>query len=204
MGDDKQTTQTDTRQETTVQQTEEERRLNELTLERAEATQTGQIEAQTQGLNLINQLLTGQGLPGFLGKLPGGISPEITRNIARESVEDIRPSFQTAGILDSGTALTASARVAGDVRRASEEFNIGNLLNLLNLAVGGQAQVQQPLLAQTSALGSRLAGLRTTTGTATGTSAVTSMNPFLKSFQTSLGQTFGAPKFGVGPFSFGG
>ena len=63
---------------------------------------------------------------------------------------------------------------------------------MLNLGVGGQAQIQSPLLQQSGQLGSQLAGLRSTTQTQT------SMNPFLKSFQTSLGNTLGSPTFGFG------
>jgi len=182
-------TETRTESTTTPTQTAEEKRLNQLAIERTEATQPGQIQAQTQGLNLINELLTGGQLPGFLQRLPEGISPELTSEISQEAVKDLLPSFQSSGILDSGVAAEISGQVAGDIRRGAAESNLNNLFNLLNLAVGGQAQIQQPLLAQSAQLGNQLAGLRTINQT--GTSVQTSPNPFLQSFQQSAGSGLG-------------
>ncbi|GAG65254.1 unnamed protein product, partial [marine sediment metagenome] len=110
---------------------------------------------------------------GFLGDLPGGISEERTGEIVQESLRDIDPRFQQSGLLDSGVRASISGRVAGDIRRQSEEFNIGNRLNLLNLALGGQAQVQQPILGFSSQLGQRLAGLRPTSTQFSGRSTST-------------------------------
>ena len=162
---------------TTKQATESasERELNELEIEKVRATQPGQIQTQLASQNLINQLLTGgsvEDLPGFFGEIGGGISPETTSGIVQESLKDLGTQFQGAGILDSGTAQSIAARTAGDIRRGTEEFNIGNKLNLLNLALSGQAQVQQPLLAQSQQLGGRLAGLRSVNQTQT------TKNPF--------------------------
>ena len=194
-----------TQQQVTPQPTAEETELNKLLLERQRAAQPGTIEAQTQGLSLINQLLTGQQLPGFLESLPGGISPEaIGGQATRLSARNLA-GFQNLGIADSGVAFRETAKdIAENVLFPAEQFNIQNLSQLLNLAVGGQAQVQQPILGGAGILGQQLAGLRpvTQTGTATGTTAVTQMNPFLKSFQTSLGQTLGSPSFAAGPFGF--
>ncbi len=196
MGREKTTTQQTQRAEPTA----EEQELIGLQLERARAAQPGQLQVQEQGLNLINQLLTGQDLPGFLQGLPGGISPDVTSRIVQQSLEDVRPGLQASGILDSGVRAELETETAADIRTKSEQFNIQNLSQLLNLAVGGQSMVQSPLLQQQGQLGGQLAGLRTTTGT----SAQFGMNPFLKSFQQSLGQTLGAPKVSAGPFSFGG
>jgi hypothetical protein len=193
MGREKTTQDTETTQR--VEATPEEQELNRLALERARAAQPGQLQAQEGGLNLINQLLTGQNLPGFLGGLPGGISPDVTSGIVQQSLEDVRPGLQASGLLDSGVRAELETQTAADIRRRSEEFNIGNLLNLLNLAVGGQAQIQQPLLAQSGQLGQQLAGLRSTTGTSNTT--LSQMNPFLKSFQQSAGKTLGSPSFGA-------
>lgn len=184
---------------TTITQTEreptaEEKRLNQLEIARQEAAQSGLISMQTSGLDLATKLLRGEELPGYLQNLAQGISPQVTSSIVQESLKDIAPSFQSAGIIDSGVAAEISARTAGDIRRASEEFNIGNRLNLLNLALSGQAQIQQPVLSSAANLGQRL----TTLGKTTGTSNVTqkSMNPFLKSFQTSLGSSLGSGTYG--------
>ncbi len=75
-------------------------------------------------------------------------------------------------------------------------FNEGQLLNLLNLGVGGQAQVQSPILAQSGMLAGNLAGLRGTTQQGSTNTQLTMMNPFLKSFQTSLGSSLGSGSFG--------
>lgn len=201
MGKDKQTSTTTNvvNQTSTPQATPEEQRLNQLEIERIEATQPGLISAQQAGLGLINQLLLGQEpLPGFFQQLSQGISPEVTQDIVSQSLRDIAPQFQASGILDSGVAADISARTAADIRRATEEYNLGNKFNLLNLALSGQAQVQQPLLAQSQILSGRLAGLRpvTTSGTSSGTQTITSGNPFLQSFQTSLGKSLGSGNYG--------
>jgi len=181
-------------QTTTPELTDAERELQELELERQRAVQPGQIETQTTGLNLVNLLLSGEEpLPGFFQELSQGISPEITESIVQESLRDIAPQFQSVGILDSGVAASVSGRIAGDIRRGTEEFNIGNRFNLLNLALSGQAQVQQPLLAQSQILSSRIAGLRpvTTQGTTTARTQ-SNQNPFLNAAFSSFGQGVGA------------
>lgn len=174
-----------TTQKTSTEATPEERQLNQLQLEQAKAFDPQQRKMNQNAGNLVNQLLTGQALPGYLNTLPGGISPEVTQHIVDQSLRDLYPQFQSSGILDSGVAASIAGRTAGDIRASAEQFNIQNLQQLLNLAVGGQAQVQQPMLNTTSQLGSRLSGLRSSTST------VTAMNPFLKSFQESAGKSFG-------------
>jgi len=78
-------------------------------------------------------------------------------------------------------------------QQATQFQNLNTLLNLLNLAVGGQAQIQRPVIAEGQALGQRLAGLRTQTGTQT-----QSRNPFQEAFFSSLGSTLGSPQFSAG------
>lgn len=192
MGNEKTTSVSGQNQTTTVEQTEEEKRLNQLTLERTEATQEGQIGVQKEGLSLINQLLTGQSLPGYLNRLPGGISSEAIGEESARVAAQAGPGFQSLGISDSGTAYKETAKnIASSVQYPAEQYNMGNLLNLLNLAVGGQAQVQAPLQAQSSSLSGALAGLRTVSSTGSTDSTVEGMNPFLKSFQTSAGSGVG-------------
>ena len=128
-------------------------------------------------------------MPGYLNTLPGGISEDVTNSITQQSLQDIMPQFQSAGILDSGTAAQISSRTAADVRNQSAQFNIQNLLQLLNLGVGGQAQVQQPLLTTSGQYSQSLSGLRSINQT--GSSSTLGMNPFLKSFQTSAGSGIG-------------
>jgi len=212
MGSDKQKSSTtnvtnqNTTQTMTPQATPEERELNQLEIERIRATQPGQIQVQQSGLSLVNQLLSGEEpLPGFFQELSQGISPEVTNQIVQSSLQDLYPQFQGQGILDSGVSAEIAGRTAGDIRMGSEQWNQGNKFNLLNLALSGQAQVQQPLLAQSQILSGRLAGLRSTSstgnvsGSGSGTQTLTSMNPFLKSFQQSAGQFIGSG----GNFSWG-
>jgi hypothetical protein len=176
---------TTTNQTVERQPTAEETRLNQLDVALREATQGGLIGTQTAGLDIAQKLLRGENLPGYLQDLAGGISPEVTSGIVQQSLKDIMPSFQSAGIIDSGVAAEISGRTAGDIRRASEEFNIGNRLNLLNLALSGQAQIQSPVLSNAANLGQRLGTLGQIT--MSGSSTTMGMNPFLKSFQTSMG-----------------
>jgi hypothetical protein len=142
---------------------------------RMQAVYAGQIEAQDPMQRQLNQtgsenvlnLLQGKDLPGYLGKLPGGIDEATTADIANRSIKDIQPFFGQAGLLDSGVNAQISSRTAGDVRRSSAEFNINNLMQLLNIGVGGQAQVVSNAQSNQSTFSQSLAGLRgsTTTGT---------------------------------------
>lgn len=188
----------ETQSEQTVQATQEEQELNKLLLDRTRALDPQQTRLQGQALDVGYNLLAGQDLPGYLQGLPYGISEEVTQGIVDKSIEGLRPSFQSGGIYDSGMRAELETGTAADIRLQSEQYNQNLLLNLLNLAVGGQAQIQAPIQSQTSQLGSSLAGLRSTSGTTT----QTSMNPFLKSFQQSLGSSLGSGSFGSS--SFGG
>lgn len=191
MGKKKDTVNIQTSSSVAPTPTPEEIRLNQLALQQAEAAQAGSIQAQTAGLDLVNRLLTGGQLPGAYGNLYEGISEDMVTDIAGKAVQDITPSFQKYGLLDSGVRASVSARTAGDVRRGAAQFNLSNRYNLLGLALGGQGQVQTPIIQQSSLLSQRLAGLRNidTTGSSNQTSK--SMNPFLYSFQTSFGQGLG-------------
>lgn len=137
-------------------------------------------------------------MPGYLNTLPGGISEDVVGSITQQSLQDIMPSFQKSGILDSGTAAQISSRTAADIRNQAAQFNIQNLMQLLNVGVGGQAQVQQPALATSQMLNQSLAGLRSINQTGSSSGVTIGMNPFLKSFQTSLGTSLGSGSFGSG------
>jgi hypothetical protein len=162
------------REETTAtskaEATSQEEELNALDLALRQAAQPGLIKSTTAGLDLSQQLLTGGELPGSLAGLSGGISPEVTQDIVDRSLQDVASSAQLGGFLDSGVAQELGTRAAADVRTQSEQFNIQNLLQLLNLAVGGQAQAQSGALGTGATLGSRLAGLRPLTQQQTTTS----------------------------------
>jgi len=177
----------ETKASQTVQATPEEQELNKILLNRTRSLDPQQTKLQSQALDVGYNLLAGKDLPGYLSGLPYGISDEVTQGIVDKSIEGLRPSFQSNGIYDSGIRAELETGTASDIRLASEEYNQNLLLNLLNLAVGGQAQIQSPIQSQTSQLASSLAGLRSTSGT----SSTSSMNPFLKSFETSAGQGLG-------------
>ena len=159
-------------------------------------------------------------IPLSAGKFDEGMTSEIVKNAMR----DLFPQFQKMGVpIESGVAASTAMRTSGDIRRgvaegnierdlaireanlnvgqSTQQQNMNNLLNLLNLAIGGQAQIQQPVIATGGSLGQRLAGLRSTetTGTSTGT-----RNPFMESFYSAAGTSLGSISLKSGPFSFGG
>ncbi len=203
MGSEKKTTETQQDTSKTFEQTAAGKELTELELQRARANQAGTIQTQQSGLSLANQLLTGGQLPGQLGGLFGGITPELTREISQEAIADIQPTFQSRGLLDSGVNIAASAGVAGDIRRQVAESNLARKMQLLNLGFGGQAGVVNPALASQQGFGGQQAGLAGVNQTGFGTQTTTSMNPFLKSFQTSLGSSLGSGSFGATQFGSG-
>jgi len=206
MGSEKSSGTTITNQTTTPTPTAEETALNKLQLEQAQQAQPGVLQANQSSLNLINQLLTGQALPGYLNTLPGGISPDVTQGIVNQSLRDVGSNMNFQGILDSGTAASIGARTAGDIRLSAEEFNLQNLMQLMNLASGQAAQNQQIQGGTVNALGQRLAGLRPINQMGSVSNTQTSMNPFLKSFQQGMGAVPGniLSRFGQGSGMYGG
>jgi len=146
-------------------QTEEEKELNKLNLELRRKAQPGLIDVQESGLDLASMLLGGGQLPGYLERLPGGISPEVTQRIVDESLEDVATSAQFGGILDSGVAKELATEASSDIRTQSEQFNLQILQNLLSAGLGGQMQIQQPITTQSGQLSQALAGLRPITQT---------------------------------------
>ena len=183
MGESKEFTESTSRQQTTVQPTAEETELNRLRLEREKALDPSILQAQQQGLDLSSLLLTGGeggGLPGFLQGLPGGISPDVTQDIVDRALGDVRAGLQGGGLLDSGVRQELEARTSADIRTQSEQFNLQNLSQLLNLAVGGQAQPLSSIQGFGGQLSQALAGLRGQTGTGSGTSSTTSSAGFFQ------------------------
>lgn len=171
------------------QPTAEEKRLNQLDVQLREATNPMMMEMQTMGLGLGTQLLSGSTpLPGWMKDLESGISPEVTQSIVDQSLKDVDTKMAGQGLMDSGTRASVMSRTSGDIRRASEEYNIGNKLNLLNLALTGQAQVQSPILGFSGQLGQRLTTLGPTTKSYSGTSTTQ---------KNSQGGFWGASTFGL-------
>ena len=172
--------------------TPEERELMQMQIDQQKRLGPQQEALQVSSMDLVSKMLAGETeLPGFFGQIGRGISPEITGEISQKAVADLMPSFQSSGIMDSGVAASVAGRTAGDIRRVSEEFNIGNKLNLLNLALSGQAQVQQPILAQSAMLGQQLAGLRAITTTGQSTSTMTKPTDYFGGFASSFGSGLG-------------
>ena len=136
-------------------------------------------DVQSGGLDLVSQLLGGLDLPGYLSGLPGGIDEGVTQDIVDSSLGDVRAGLQGGGLLDSGVRSELEARTSADIRTQSAQFNLQNLQQLLNLAVGGQAQVQAPIIGAGAQLSQSLAGARGMTTTGTGFSNTTTRNPFL-------------------------
>lgn len=211
---DESTQETQSTQNTTQQQAQasttvytpspQEQEMQDIQLQQYKEISPFQTETQKAAYGFINQLLAGSNaLPGFFGAIGQGISPQMTSDIARKSVEDILPSFQKSGILDSGVAASVAGRVAGDVRRQTAEYNIGNKLALLNLALSGSTQIQQPSLAQQGMLNQSLAGLRSvsTTGTGSMTGATTGFGNTV--YTPSPLQTGGALAGGLGGLMMG-
>lgn len=116
----------------------------------------------------------------------GGINEDQTQQMVNASLRDIAPQFQANGILNSGESAQIAGRTAMDTRNANAQFNVSAAQNLFNLASGGQSNLQGQYQNQQNAFGQQLAGLRTVSG-----STVTSQNPFLNSFYTSMGTSLG-------------
>lgn len=191
------TTSTNTTSQATP--TAEETALNKLQLGQAQANDPTQRQLNQNAGSLINQLLTGDNkLPGFLGNLGEGISQDQMNSTIDYSLRDMNAQLAKSGagtFMESGASQAVGARTAADLRNANQQYNQQNKFNLLNLATGNAAQIQQPMLNTANMLGQRLAGLRTNTGT----SAVTS-NPFLNSFYSAAGNSLGGGNI---KFNFG-
>lgn len=142
----------------------------------------------------INSILTGQ-TPQAQGI--GGISDAQNQSMVNQSVRSVLPQFQSAGILDSGIAIQGGIRAAQDISNANAQFNTSAAQNLFNLASGGQSNLQGQFQGNTNSLFGQMQGLRTTNQSG----STIGMNPFLKSFQTSLGQGLGSIPGKIGQFT---
>jgi hypothetical protein len=179
-----------------------------------EKIQLGQYKefapAQTQmyqnAFGLGNQLLTsfqGQGSPQW-NSLIGGVNQNQQNSIVQQGLNSISPQLQQSGIMDSGTAASVMGRSAADLYNQNAQFNVGALQNALNLALTGQAQVQQPAMGATSQLASQLSGLRS--NTTTGSMYGTQVQPFAQTFNQMVSPFTSMFKFGcwVAAEIFGG
>lgn len=196
----------------TVTQSNQQRQLSpeqqdlvNLQLQQARALNPSLIRAQQGGLETLNQIFTGLNtgqISETLAPLLQGVTPDVARGLATQSVEQVLPQFQALGVLGSGTSQALSAKIANRTLLNTAQFNIANLQNTLSQALGGQAQVTQPILGAQAALGSSLSNFGTTRGSTT--TRGFAPNPFLQSFQTSLGQSLGSFQLTQNPFFKGG
>ena len=149
----------------TREPTPEEREMMKLQLAQMQETMPIQTETQKIFLNLAQTLGTGtEELPGWMSQLTQGISPEAMATQAGELTRASLPRYQQMGIMDSGSMMQdITGRIANQLVYPSEQFNIGTKQNLLNLALGGQAQIQQPMIGGQQAFSQQLQGLRPTT-----------------------------------------
>ena len=131
---------------------------------------TGQLTGQNAGVqgnqsDLTNRLLTGQTLPGYYGGLANSVMQGVDADaIAGKAVQDILPTFQQGGVLDSGVAAQISANTAAGVRTNVAQQNISNRYNLLNAMMGyglqGAGQQQSGNLGMNELLQGSFAGMR--------------------------------------------
>ena len=164
---------------TTPTPTAEETALNQRNLRVAMATEGGETTAQQNALSLINRLLTGQMPQGELYQQIAGINPDAIASQATQVMRSGRAGLQGVGLQDSGVGDRAIARqLANELYYPSAQFNVGAGQNMLNLALSGQAQVQQPIQANVNTLNQSLAGLRSTTTQSSGYGTGAQYNPF--------------------------
>lgn len=187
-------TKVETQSQTTPKPTWAEKQMQNLQLKQYKQTVKPQTQLQLQGLDLLRQIFSGStDLPGFFGDMGAGISSEAIGNQAQEMARQNMPGFQQLGLGDSGVAYRETAKdIANNLLFPAEQFNLGAKQNLLNLALGGQAQVQQPITANTGILSNQLQGLRSVNSSST-----TTRNPFLESFYSGLGSGLGGLPGGI-------
>jgi hypothetical protein len=176
-------TSSTTSSKTEVIPTEMETKLNQQTFDMTQYMMPFQQSMYSNLASNINSILTGA-TP--MAKGINGVTEQDTQRQVNDSLRSIMPQFQASGLMDSGSAIQASARSAADIRNANAQFNVSAAQNLFNLAVGGQSNLQNQGTALTSVLGAQLAGLRGTSSS--GSSKSTTMGG-------NLGDMVSAGKF---------
>ena len=176
------TTTTNSSQQATA--TPEETALNKNMLDFSNFAMPYQKQNYAALSGNVNSILTGQ-TPMAQGV--GGITPEQNQSMVNMSLRSLYPQFQSAGIMDSGSAMQAATLAAQQTSNANAQFNTSAAQNLFNIAVGGQSGLQAQASQNNQILGNQLAGLRSYSGTSS-----TSKNPFLESFYSSMGSGLGS------------
>jgi hypothetical protein len=190
-------------QTTTPTPTAEETALNKGQLDIFNASKQDQMDMNSLAAQNVKTLLSGGQLPGNLASLSQGIGQNQMNAQAMQSGRLTNAMLNQGGVGDAGVGKVMLARSMSDSQNSNSQFNIQTLQQLLNQALGGQASVTGTYQNNTNTLASSLSGLRSinTSGTTNSNQTVTSMNPFLKSFQTSLGSGFGG---GISKMAWGG
>ena len=152
------------------QPTAEETQMNKYDLALREATQSGMIGMNQAALGLGEQLLKGGELPGWMSGITGGINDAVVNSMIGQQGRDIQAGMASNNMLDSGTNAALSARGGRETRTGVAQWNLQNNLNALSLALTGNVQLQEPIMSNSSAYGSRLTTLGQTTKSYTGTS----------------------------------
>ena len=100
--------------------------------------------AQQRGA-LLGNIFTGQALPGRLGILGTGFSPETIRELVSTGVEERLPQLEQLGLLESGQTLSDIASIGEDIAFQSEMQKRSELANLLGMGLGaGQQAIGTP------------------------------------------------------------
>jgi len=141
--------------------TPEETELNKLLLERQRRLNPQITNVQGQQLDLASILLAGGALPGNLSGLTGSttvgtlgalpelnpedymIGEDITSQIVQQSLQDIAPQYQAAGILDSGVAAELSGELAKDIRLGTAQSNLDTALAIAQQNIANQTAASQ-------------------------------------------------------------
>ena len=181
--------ETQTQQTQTAAATPEEQELQRLQLERRKALQPFLLETDISGFETFGiPLSRGEAAGGIFGTLGQGISPEAQERITEQALRKADFALAGQGAFDTGARAQIRADVTRDIGVSSELQRQNELFNLLNLAIGAPAQIQQPGLQETGQLSNRLQGLRPVT-------------QFGSQFTTAGGGGGGG---GFGQFLFGG
>ena len=160
----------------TASATPQEQEMEKIQLQQMRDYAPGQSQMFQNAFGLGNQLLTsfGDKSGAQWQSLIGGVTPAQMQAQAQQAGRLTNASLNQAGMVDSGVGRVMNARAMSDSMNANSQFNVGALQNALNLALSGQAQVQQPAMGATSQLAGQLAGIRTISGTSSsyGTSSM--------------------------------
>lgn len=147
----------------------------------SDANVGNQMSVNNNSADLINSILTGS----YNG--PGsGISSQQNQSMVNQSLRDIAPQFQTAGILNSGEAGQLATQTAALTSNANAQFNVQAAQNLINAGLGGASAWSGNAMTGNQVVGNQLAGLNKVTG-----SSIQTQNPFLNSFYSSAGSGLG-------------